>query len=181
MHHNGPAPRRAVFLDNYTMDCANFVFHHAKGPVFGYISDAGVRSLLLPRTRREHVHLLHGAPNVVLGRTLLNALKCYFAGIAVDFSNIPLDLGDATAFRREVWLAARAIPWGKTASYAGLAERMGRTPGAARAVGQALGANPIPIIIPCHRILAADGSLGGFSAGLDWKRELLRIENVALP
>jgi O-6-methylguanine DNA methyltransferase len=163
------------------MDCANFVFQHPRGPVFGYISEIGVRALLLPRKGHEHVHLLHGAPNTVLGRILLRALERYFAGIAVDFSNIPLDLGDATPFRREVWLAGRAIPWGKTASYAGLAERIGRTSGAARAVGQALGANPIPIIIPCHRILAADGSLGGFSAGLDWKRELLRIENVALP
>ena len=161
------------------MDCANFVFHHPRGPIFGYISDIGLSSLLLPQKRRRHVHLLHGAPNVILGKTLLRAIKRYFAGIAVDFSDIPLDLHNATPFRHDVWLAARAIPWGETASYAGLAKRMSRSPGTARAVGQALGANPIPIIIPCHRILAADGSLGGFSAGLDWKRELLGIENIA--
>jgi len=144
--------------------------------MYGYISGMGLKSLLLPQGRRGHVHFLHGAPNVVLGKTLRHALERYFAGIAVDFSDIPLDLTDGTAFRREVWLAARAIPWGQTTSYAGLAQRMGRSAGAARAIGQALGANPIPIVIPCHRILAADGSLGGFSAGLSWKRELLHIE-----
>jgi len=158
------------------MDRANFVFHHSRGPVYGYISGAGLKSLLLPQGRRGHVHFSHGAPNVVLVKTLRHALERYFAGIAVDFSSIPLDLEDATPFRREVWVAARAIRWGETASYADLAQRMGRSAGAARAVGQALGANPIPIVIPCHRILAADGSLGGFSAGLSWKRELLHIE-----
>ena len=158
------------------MDCANFVYHHPKGPIFGYISDLGLKDLLLPQERNAHVHLLHGAPNVVLGKALSKALERYFAGIAETFSEIPLDLRGATPFRRDVWLAARTIPWGETVSYAGLAQRIGRAAGAARATGQALGANPIPIVVPCHRILAADGSLGGFSCGLEWKRELLAVE-----
>jgi methylated-DNA-[protein]-cysteine S-methyltransferase len=159
------------------MDCANFVYHHPKGSILGYISDVGLKDLLLPQERQRPVHLLHGAPNVILGKALSKAMERYFAGIAEDFTGIPLDLRGASPFRREVWLAARTIPWGETVSYAGLAQRMGRVAGAARAVGQALGANPIPIVVPCHRILAADGSLGGFSCGLDWKRELLAVEN----
>jgi methylated-DNA-[protein]-cysteine S-methyltransferase len=163
-------------MQNGRMDCANFVFHHRRGPIYGHISEAGLRFLRLPRGKQGRPHLLHEAPNVVLGKTLQRTLEQYFAGIAVDFSNIPIDIRDATPFRSEVWLAARDVAWGKTVSYAGLAQRMGRSAGAARAVGQALGANPIPIIIPCHRILAAGDSLGGFSAGLEWKRELLCVE-----
>jgi methylated-DNA-[protein]-cysteine S-methyltransferase len=158
------------------MDCANFLFYYRKGPIYGYFSERGLRSLLLPGTRRSGPYLLRSAANVVLGGKLSEALDRYFAGIQVNFRDIPLDLFGATAFRQRVWLAAREIPWGQTTHYAGLAERMGCVRGAARAVGQALGANPIPILIPCHRVLAADGSLGGFSAGLDWKRALLRIE-----
>lgn len=160
------------------MDCANFVFHHAKGPIYGYISGHGLQALLLPQPSNCYTYLLHSAPNVVMGRLLNEALERYVAGVAVDFAEIPLDLVSATSFQRAVWLAARGIPWGETVTYAGLAQRMGRAPDLARAVGQALGANPIPIVIPCHRILAANGGLGGFSAGLDWKRELLNIEGI---
>jgi methylated-DNA-[protein]-cysteine S-methyltransferase len=158
------------------MDCANFVFDHARGPIFGYISSAGLKSLWLPQRRNVRVDLLDGAPNVALGKVLRRELERYFAGIAVDFSDIPLDLEDATPFRGEVWLAARTIRWGETASYAGLAQRMGRPAGAARGGGQPHRPQPHPNVNPCHRILAADGSLGGFSAGLNWKRELLHIE-----
>jgi methylated-DNA-[protein]-cysteine S-methyltransferase len=86
-----------------------------------------------------------------------------------------LDLDGAGEFDRRVWGAAREIGYGETDTYGGIAARIGR-PGAARAVGQALGRNPIPVIVPCHRVLRADGSIGGFSAGLDWKVKLLEME-----
>jgi O-6-methylguanine DNA methyltransferase len=87
----------------------------------------------------------------------------------------PLDLTSGTAFQRAVWRALRRIKPGATRSYGEIARAVG-SPGAARAVGQACGANPIPLLIPCHRVLAAGGRLGGFSGGLDWKRKLLARE-----
>ncbi|MCI0537740.1 MAG: methylated-DNA--[protein]-cysteine S-methyltransferase [Verrucomicrobiales bacterium] len=86
----------------------------------------------------------------------------------------PIDL-TGTEFQRSVWNALSAIPIGQTKSYAEVAKAIGR-PKATRAVGQACGANPIPMWIPCHRVLAANHKLGGFSGGLDWKEKLLAIE-----
>ncbi|MBE7501148.1 MAG: methylated-DNA--[protein]-cysteine S-methyltransferase [Verrucomicrobiales bacterium] len=87
----------------------------------------------------------------------------------------PFDESAGTDFQREVWQALRAIPAGETRTYAELARTLGR-PRSARAVGQACGANPIPILTPCHRAVASGGGLGGFSGGLDWKRRLLAGE-----
>lgn len=87
----------------------------------------------------------------------------------------PMDWEGATEFQRRVWKALQAIPPGETREYSDLARTMG-CPGAARAIGQACGANPIPVLVPCHRVLAAGGMLGGFSAGLEWKRRLLALE-----
>jgi methylated-DNA-[protein]-cysteine S-methyltransferase len=91
----------------------------------------------------------------------------------------PLDLLEHTSFRRSVWEILRKIRLGKTASYGEIAEKLGKR-GGARAVGNACGANPIPLLIPCHRVLASGGSLGGFSGGLDWKKKLLAREGVAI-
>ncbi len=96
------------------------------------------------------------------------------SGAPVRF-DLPLDLGYHTAFQQAVWRAAAKIPAGETRSYAWLAKKIGR-PKAARAVGQALGANPVPVIIPCHRVVNSAGTLGGFSGGLPMKRRLLAIE-----
>jgi len=90
-----------------------------------------------------------------------------------------LDLAGATPFRRRVWAELRRIPRGATRSYGEVADELGKRR-AARAVGGACGANPVPVLIPCHRVLAANGRLGGFSGGLDWKRRLLAIEGVLL-
>ncbi len=87
----------------------------------------------------------------------------------------PLDLSAGTDFQRCVWKALCGIPLGQTVTYAQLARTIGR-PQAVRAVGQACGANPIPVLIPCHRVVAANGGLGGFSSGLEWKRRLLARE-----
>jgi methylated-DNA-[protein]-cysteine S-methyltransferase len=106
---------------------------------------------------------------------LIERLSNYFSGHQVDLPD-RLDLSAATAFQREVWEATRLIPYGETRSYAWVAEQV-KKPKAVRAVGQALGRNPLPVIIPCHRVLASDGGLGGFGGGLEMKKYLLRLES----
>lgn len=107
-----------------------------------------------------------------------NALVNYFRGKKVEFGfPLDLELEGSTPFQRDVWKATSKIPYGQLRSYGWVAAEIGR-PKAARAVGQALGANRIPIIIPCHRVLRSDGSLGGFSAGLNWKTELIDLEKA---
>lgn len=108
---------------------------------------------------------------------LTERFRLYFHGQRVTFSD-PLDLSTATAFQRQVWEVTRLIPYHETRSYAWVAQQMGK-PKAVRAVGQALGRNPLPIIIPCHRVLASDGKLGGFSGGLGIKKRLLKMEGSA--
>jgi methylated-DNA-[protein]-cysteine S-methyltransferase len=93
-------------------------------------------------------------------------------------SDLRLDLTVGTPFQRRVWDAARAIPWGQVASYADVAERAG-TPRAMRAVGNALGANPVPIVVPCHRVVRSDGTAGGYAGGPDARGALLTLESAA--
>jgi methylated-DNA-[protein]-cysteine S-methyltransferase len=102
-------------------------------------------------------------------------LSAYFDGRLRDF-DLPLSM-HGTPFQELVWEGLRAIPYGVTVSYAELADRIGR-PGASRAVGSANGRNPISIIVPCHRVIAANGTLGGFGGGLDRKEWLLEHEAV---
>jgi len=92
----------------------------------------------------------------------------------------PLDLTHGTAFQQSVWRELQTIAAGQTRSYAQVAAALGR-PTATRAVGSACGANPVPLLIPCHRVLAAAGGLGGFTGGLEWKRRLLETEGVLPP
>ena len=103
-------------------------------------------------------------------------------GEKIDLTDIPLDLGDAPEFNRKVWDIARAIPPGQTITYGDIAKRLGVGPEMARDVGQAMGSNPVPIIVPCHRVVAASGKMGGFSApgGVDTKRRMLEIEGAAV-
>ena len=91
----------------------------------------------------------------------------------------PLDFSSGTEFQQRVWHAMTKIPFGQTSSYGELAGVIGK-PDAVRAVGGACGANPIPVLVPCHRVLAANHKLGGFSSGLDRKRELLKREGITL-
>jgi methylated-DNA-[protein]-cysteine S-methyltransferase len=100
-------------------------------------------------------------------------LIAYFAGELTDF-DIELELR-GTEFQRRVWNALRTIPYGETRSYGEIAEQIG-APGSARAVGWANGHNPIAIVVPCHRVIGANGSLTGFGGGLDRKRTLLELE-----
>ena len=105
-------------------------------------------------------------------------LQAYADGKAVRFSS-RLDFSSGTPFQQKVWRALQTIPRGETRSYAWVARKIGR-PRAVRAVGAACGANPIPVIVPCHRVIASDGSIGGFGGGLALKRRLLALESAKL-
>jgi methylated-DNA-[protein]-cysteine S-methyltransferase len=106
-------------------------------------------------------------------------LHAYFAGELIDF-DLPLDLA-GTDFQRNCWLALATIPYGQTVSDGEQARRLGLGPASARAVGAANGQNPLPIVLPCHRVVGADGSLTGFGGGLGTKRFLLEHEGALLP
>lgn len=109
-------------------------------------------------------------------RQAAKELEEYFSGKRKTFS-VPLS-PRGTPFQQKVWAALRAIPYGRTVCYRDIAEMIGR-PAACRAVGNANGKNPIPILIPCHRVIAAGGSLGGYSLGLEMKKRLLELEREA--
>jgi len=130
----------------------------------------GVR---LPNERRQGVRDVDDVPPVL--KETASQLDEYFAGERTEFE-LPMEL-DGTAFQREVWTELTRIPYGKTISYGELARRVGR-PNGPRAVGQANGRNPIPIIVPCHRVLASNG-IGGYGGGLTVKRALLELEGVS--
>lgn len=151
--------------------------------------EAGVRGLMLPgaeraRTlaslRRRHPQAREGAPTPAIAAAI-TALSALLDGHDVGLEGVVLDMEGVPEFHRRVYKAARRIGPGHTCTYGELADALGE-PGAARAVGQALGANPFAIIVPCHRVLAAGGRSGGFSApgGVDTKRRLLEIEQARI-
>lgn len=105
-------------------------------------------------------------------------LDAYFAGELRSFA-VPVVLR-GTDFQRSVWDVLRTIPYGETLSYGEVTRRLGRGPEEARAVGAAIGRTPVPIIVPCHRVVGADGSLTGYGGGLDRKRALLELESPVL-
>lgn len=123
----------------------------------------------------QGIQIERGAPPTQATRALMDDLNRYFSGIPTAFS-APLDLSRYTDFQRAVWKAIQAIPYGRTTTYGQLAAGLGDR-NAARAVGAALGQNPFPILIPCHRAIGSDGSLTGFGGGLEWKRALLSLES----
>lgn len=106
-------------------------------------------------------------------------LRSMLGGKAAHPSLDLVDFADASPFARAVWSGAHDLPWGQVVSYGQLAAAIGH-PRAARAVGQALAANPLPLIVPCHRIIKADGSLGGFNGPKDMKARLLRLEGISI-
>jgi len=138
-----------------------------------------VGTTLPQRSAQEACQLLgnnvnHATWSPHLFDDLTERLRTCFSGHKVAFPD-KLDLFRATHFQREVWEITRLIPYGETRSYAWVAEQIKR-PEAMRAVGQALSKNPLPIIVPCHRVVASDGKLGGFSGGVEMKRYLLSLE-----
>lgn len=154
-------------------------FPTAAGTFTATFSEHGLLRLEFPGRRRastQDVAPLNATQRRWLGLTA-RAVRRVLAG-CVPEALPPLD-EPGTPFQRAVWQALRAIPAGQTRTYAEVARALGRGPGAARAVGQACGANPIPMLTPCHRVLAAGGGWGGFSAGLAWKKRLVAAEAAA--
>lgn len=131
------------------------------------------------RVTRRFPGAVESAPSAE-ARQAIGGIVALLSGKSTDLSGVPLDMDGVPAFHRQVYDLARTIPPGATLSYGDIATRLGR-PGGARAVGQALGRNPFAIVVPCHRVLAAGGGMGGFSAGggVSTKRLLLAIEGAS--
>jgi len=151
-------------------------------------SDAGITRFQLPTRSAEATRriLLRRVPGAEPGTPTpgvaeaVAAVKRYFEGEETDFSSVTLDLEDQEAFCKRVYAAARRVGWGHTTTYGTLAKELGAGPEAARDVGQAMAKNPVALIIPCHRVLAAGGKVGGFSArgGSAAKIRMLEREGV---
>lgn len=151
--------------------------------------DRGITGVQLPEAgeRETRARMLHRFPTAAemepppAVRPAVDAIVALLEGELSDLSNIALDMDDVPPFHRSVYDVARSILPGRTLSYGDIAARLGRR-GAARAVGQAMGHNPFPIVVPCHRVLAAGGKIGGFSAagGTTTKRHMLAIEGAEL-
>jgi methylated-DNA-[protein]-cysteine S-methyltransferase len=117
------------------------------------------------------------APDSPLLAEAIRQVEAYFAGARRDFE-LPLDWSLVSGFNRQVLRAlASGVPYGTVVGYGDLAGRVGQ-PGAAQAVGAAMGANPLPVVVPCHRVVESDGGIGGFGGGLETKRKLLALEGV---
>lgn len=121
-----------------------------------------------------------GEPTLVI-EALINQIEDYAEGDIVDFSAVPLDLSGVPDFNRRAYNLLLQFGWGQTTTYGGLARQLGGV-GLSRAVGAAMGANPMPLVIPCHRVLASDGKPGGFSApgGAESKLRMLALEGVVV-
>jgi methylated-DNA-[protein]-cysteine S-methyltransferase len=169
----------------------HYLIFETAGGVCGIAwSERGIIRFQLPMKSAEAAtrNLLRRLPSAKPGaptpdvRAAVAAAQRYFAGAKTDFPDLKLDLADATAFFAQVYAAARRIGWGQTTTYGALAKELGAGPEAARDVGQAMARNPVPLIIPCHRVLAAGGKVGGFSApgGASTKRRMLALEGVTL-
>lgn len=139
------------------------------------VTEKGVRSIKFgsPPDRAE------GCPDHPVMKQLVAELDKYFSGLPTTFS-VPLDPAIGTIFQKRVWEELTRIPYGETRSYREIAAALG-SPRAARAVGSANRSNTIPIVVPCHRVIKADGGLGGYDSGVDVKEKLLRLEQVNSP
>jgi methylated-DNA-[protein]-cysteine S-methyltransferase len=128
----------------------------------------------LPEARRA-------LPSPAVAR-LISDIQRYFDGEKIDFSGVAVDLGVQAPFFSKVYAEVRKLGWGVTTTYGAVAKTLGAEPQAARDVGQAMASNPVPLIVPCHRVLAAGGKIGGFSApgGSESKARMLEIEGVAV-
>ncbi len=164
------------------------VFETAMGMCAIAWSNAGVARFQLPTKtadaadrlmRRRVFGAEPGAPPGEVA-TVIEAAKRYFAGEEMDFSQVRLDLAGHGAFFAQIYDALRRVGWGRTTTYGALAKEVGAGREAARDVGEAMARNPTPLIIPCHRVLAAGGKIGGFSApgGSKTKARMLELEGV---
>ena len=169
---------RAPRMKNPSQEWVSCLPETPLGPLWFFFTERGLASLEFAGD--GSVSMLSDdsfPPHLIpLVQAVRRELSTYFAGVPTDFAGLTLDLR-GTPFQLRVWQELRRIPWGQTISYGELARRVGN-PKASRAMGQANAVNPIPLIIPCHRVIAADGSLGGYSSGPDRKRWLLRHEGA---
>ena len=162
------------------MDVRFFSYESPLGSIYIAYTEMGVCLLGLCKSlnkfveelRRRRLNPVEGEPP----SKLVEELDAYFSGKPMRFS-FPTHPLWGTEFQKDVWSAMKEIPYGETRTYGWLAERVER-PRAFRAVGNAVAKNPIPIIIPCHRVVRADGSIGGFSCGVELKRWLLKHEGA---
>jgi len=163
------------------------VFETAWGWCAAARSDLGIWALVLPRkTKRDAEEEiatrvagdLVSVPGGMKG--LVRQVRRYFEGKPVAFEG-DLDFTAGTPFQRRVWQAVCVIPYGEVRTYQGIGLEIGR-PRAVRAIGNAVGSNPMPLIVPCHRVVLRDGGLGGFSAtgGVDLKRRMLELEGIPM-
>jgi len=154
------------------------------GPLLVGVTEAGLVRVCFRRSEASFVaelrERLGTEPVRSAKRTadIVRQLRAYFAGQRRAF-DVQLDLSGITPFHRRVLMAAAAVPAGQVVSYGEIARRIGQ-PRGSRAVGQALKRNPIPIVVPCHRVIAAGGRIGGYGGGLRIKRKLLRLEGAGL-
>ncbi|MFE9168545.1 methylated-DNA--[protein]-cysteine S-methyltransferase [Streptomyces kebangsaanensis] len=174
--------------------------HEHSEQVVWTVVDTGIGPLLLAATRRGLVNVVFHATDAVRDRALarlasrlggepseepgspllaepMRQVRAYFTGERRDF-DLPLDWSLISGFNRQVLRElASGVPYGTVVGYGDLAERVGQ-PGAAQAVGAAMGSNPLPVVVPCHRVVESDGGIGGFGGGLEAKRRLLALEGV---
>lgn len=153
-------------------------------------SDKGITRFRLPELNAEATEqsLLRRLPDATPAMPpadvarAIDAATRYFSGEKIEFSDVPLDLGKQSELFAKIYAAARRLGWGETTTYGALAKQFGADWEIAREVGQAMSKNPIPLIIPCHRVLAAGGKIGGFSApgGSATKTKMLEMEGVRL-
>jgi methylated-DNA-[protein]-cysteine S-methyltransferase len=166
------------------------VFETAMGFCAIAWSDAGVLRFQLPTKTAEAAErlirrrVLGAEPDMPPAEVaaVVEAAKRYFAGEEIDFSQVQVDLAGENAFFAQIYGALRRVGWGRTTTYGALAKEVGAGREAARDVGEAMAKNPAPLIIPCHRVLAAGGKIGGFSApgGSRTKMRMLELEGVRL-
>ena len=164
------------------------VFQTASGFCGIAWNHVGITRLQLPTRSYEATERLlrRRTPGAEPGTPVAKVLEVvaavvrYFEGERTDFSDVDLDLAEQEAFFRQVYAAARLVSWGQTTTYGALAKELGAGPEAARDVGQAMARNPVALIIPCHRVLAAGGKPGGFSApgGMATKIRMLALEGT---
>ena len=167
----------------------NYFIFETEGGFCGIAwNNVGITRFQLPARSAEATErsLLRRTPGAERGALTpdvaeaIAAVKRYFVGEKTDFSSFHLDLGEQDAFITRIYAAARRVGWGQTTTYGNLAKELGAGPEAARDVGQAMANNPIALFIPCHRVLAAGGKVGGFSApgGSTAKIRMLELEGV---
>jgi len=166
------------------------IFETASGHAAIAWHEAGISAVRLPASSPETAErsLLRRLPDAVPAEppadvaAAIAATQRYFAGEETDFSGVRIDLGEQEPLFAQIYAAVRQLGWGETTTYGAVAKALGAGPEVARDVGRAMAMNPLPLIIPCHRVLAAGGKVGGFSApgGSDSKARMLAIEGLDL-